>query len=208
MGQHTIDENKGRRVREKSLNGFLALVEQDEQNLRRMTVSSAVRRATQPELMMSMNCSESEQDLEFDEDYFTKDWRSSSASGLAKDLLSQKQAKKSPAELAACEALCSQILPGDSRQSPSEDSVSTLEHPMKLWRSDTGRKPFCFRSNPRNRTRSVLSSNPSSRRLLRPCAAIPNLGSGFPSATPPHQFRIEELEKKVEKGMNKMIFTL
>jgi len=102
MGRYMIDENKGKRVREKSLQGFLALVEQDEQNLKGLTISSACSRDTQPELMMSMNWSKYELDMQCEGVNYTQYLRSSSASGSAKDLLSQMQAKKSPAQLAAC----------------------------------------------------------------------------------------------------------
>jgi len=88
-------------------------IQVDFQNLQKDYEENPFRRGTQPELMMSMNCCECEQDLEFEGDYYTKNSPSSSASGFANDLLSQKQAKKSPAQLAACGALRSQIFPGD-----------------------------------------------------------------------------------------------
>jgi len=227
MGQNTIEENKGRRVRSKSLDDFLSLIEQNEQNLRKMTVSSAFRRDTQPELMMSMNCNEYDLLSQSEGDHHSQS-RNSSVLSLAKDLLSQKQVIKSPAIFAAREALISQVFMRDSHRNSYTDSVS--EYLMLLRRGNTTGKFFGFRSNPRYRTRTVQNSDPKSqwaslphavqpssrrislphavrrrfRRRSLPQAVRPKSARRFPSGTS-HSFLVEELEKEVKKGMEKGI---
>jgi len=221
MGQNTIEENKGTRVRSKSLDDFLSLIEQDEQNLRNMTVSSAFCRDTQPELMMSMNCNEYDQLSQSEGDHHSQS-KSSSVSSFAKDVLSQKQAIKSPAQLAAREVLISQVLIRDSHRNSYTESVS--EYLMLVRRGNTRGKFFGFRSNPRNRTRTVQHIDPKSRwpsqpdaiqprsrriplphavrrrprRRSLPQAVRPNSARRFPSGRS-HSFLVEELEKEVKK---------
>jgi len=222
MEQDTIDKNKGRRVRSRSLDDLLSIIEQDEQNLRKMTVGSAFRRETQPELMMSMNCNEYDLLSQCEADNYSQS-KSSSASSFAKDLLSQKQAIKSPAQLAVREALSSQVFIRYSHRTSFSDSVS--EYLMLLRRGNTRGKFFGFRSNPRKRTRTVQHSDHKSRwaslphavqlrsrrislplavrrrsrRRSLPQAVRPNSARRFPSGTS-HSFLVEELEKEVKKG--------
>jgi len=95
MGQHRIDEDKGKRVRERSLTDFLSLVEQDENNLRKLTVSCALRRDSQPELMMSLHGKAHNVSIKSQEDCH-QDWQTKPAFYSPKHL-EFNQTKKSPA---------------------------------------------------------------------------------------------------------------
>jgi len=69
MAQHRIDGDKGKRVREKSLTDFLSVVEEDENNLRKLAVSCALPRDSQPELLMSLDIKAYDLRIKSQEDY-------------------------------------------------------------------------------------------------------------------------------------------
>jgi len=199
MGQHTIEENKGRRVREKTLTDFLSLVEQDERNLRRMTVSSAFRKDTQPELMMSMNSNEyDDDDIEFDEDYDYQDFHFNSNSSC-RDLYPQSTNKMCPAQLAAREALIPQgLLDATLRSSPIKPPNS-VQYPRTLRRRDSRRNSFCFRSNPAKRDPMAALR---SRRMSLPHGSLDPSRRLPPKK--PYPFPIAESEEgEVRKDMDK-----
>jgi len=109
MRQHTIKENRGRRVREKTLHDFLSSVEQDKKNLGRMKISSSFRLVTQPELMLSMGTpslpSYGNDDIACDDD--SQDFQLKSYRSFK---LPQYRTKVCPAESAAREAFIPEYL--------------------------------------------------------------------------------------------------
>jgi len=159
-----------------------------------MTVSSAFRKDTQPELMMSMNSNEYDHDdSECEEDYDYEDFHFNSNSSCI-DLDPQSSTKMCPAQLASREALIPQgLLDATLRSSPIKPPNS-VQHPKTLRRRDSRRSSFCFRSNPAKMDPMAALR---SRRM-----SIPH-GSLVPGRRLPpkelYPFPIAELEEVVEK---------
>jgi len=149
-------------VREKSLTDFLSLVEQDENNLRKLTVSCALRRDSQPELMMSLDGKAHNLSIKSQEDV-TQDWPTKSAFYSPKPLKFD-QTKKSPAWKAAREAFASPAIGSDSTTSspPSSELSNEENDSLQLKHCAVRRNSFCLRNNPRIMNTNVFQR---SRRL-------------------------------------------